>query len=338
MSEAPSVSAGVAAFDALSPIRGGAAARRPAADRDAWVAGNARASPVRHAARDAATRPKSSGGRSRRMTGARRSTIIRASASSRRRRRSPRRRGAGPRTSSAARRRQRRGRRQALAEGNREYERRFGHIYLVCATGKSAEEMLALLRTRLTNDPATELRVAAGEQAKITRLRLEKLFALDLRTPARAMISTHVLDTSRGQPAADVRVILERLAVEAASTREMTRARDGRGWPRAGARSRMALARGGAISSHVRYGRRISRRLGVEPFYPAVVVCSIGSGHERSTITCRCCSSPYGYSTYRRDRRTASSALLRGVADRPLATSSGAIGSAIQRPVDTVCG
>lgn len=67
--------------------------------------------------------------------------------------------------------------RQALAEGNREYERRFGHIYLVCATGKSAGEMLALLRERLHNDAATELRVAAGEQAKITRLRLEKLFA-----------------------------------------------------------------------------------------------------------------------------------------------------------------
>jgi len=66
--------------------------------------------------------------------------------------------------------------REALAEGNREYERKFGHIYLVCATGKSAEEMLALLEQRLSNDPATELRVAAGEQARITRLRLEKLF------------------------------------------------------------------------------------------------------------------------------------------------------------------
>jgi OHCU decarboxylase len=66
--------------------------------------------------------------------------------------------------------------RQALAAANREYERRFGHIYLVCATGKSAEEMLALLRARLNNDAETELRVAAGEQAKITRLRLEKLF------------------------------------------------------------------------------------------------------------------------------------------------------------------
>ena len=66
--------------------------------------------------------------------------------------------------------------RQALADGNREYEARFGHIYLVCATGKSAEEMLALLRSRMQNDSATELRVAAGEQAKITRLRLLKMF------------------------------------------------------------------------------------------------------------------------------------------------------------------
>jgi OHCU decarboxylase len=75
--------------------------------------------------------------------------------------------------------------RQALAEGNREYERRFGHIYLVCATGKSAQEMLALLRQRLRNDPATELRVAAREQAKITRLRLEKLFIPSSTQPHR---------------------------------------------------------------------------------------------------------------------------------------------------------
>ena len=66
---------------------------------------------------------------------------------------------------------------RALAEGNREYDARFGFIYIVCATGKSADEMLALLRQRLGNDPAAELRVAAGEQSKITRIRLEKLLA-----------------------------------------------------------------------------------------------------------------------------------------------------------------
>jgi len=65
----------------------------------------------------------------------------------------------------------------ALVEANREYESRFDHIFIVCATGKSAEEMLGLLRARLDNDPATELRVAAEEQRKITHLRLEKLLS-----------------------------------------------------------------------------------------------------------------------------------------------------------------
>jgi OHCU decarboxylase len=62
----------------------------------------------------------------------------------------------------------------ALAEANREYEERFGFIFIVCATGKSAEEMLALLRSRIDHDPETELRVAAGEQWRITELRLRK--------------------------------------------------------------------------------------------------------------------------------------------------------------------
>ncbi len=63
----------------------------------------------------------------------------------------------------------------ALAEGNREYEARFGFIFLICATGKSASEILEHLQERLKNPPALELRIAAGEQAQITRLRLEKL-------------------------------------------------------------------------------------------------------------------------------------------------------------------
>jgi 2-oxo-4-hydroxy-4-carboxy-5-ureidoimidazoline decarboxylase len=65
--------------------------------------------------------------------------------------------------------------RRALADGNEEYERRFGHVFLICATGRSADDMLGELRRRLGNDPARELQVAAGEQAKITRIRLEKL-------------------------------------------------------------------------------------------------------------------------------------------------------------------
>jgi 2-oxo-4-hydroxy-4-carboxy-5-ureidoimidazoline decarboxylase len=63
----------------------------------------------------------------------------------------------------------------ALAAGNRAYESKFGFVFLVCATGKPAAELLARLRERLANDPATELRTAAGEQAKITAIRLEGL-------------------------------------------------------------------------------------------------------------------------------------------------------------------
>jgi OHCU decarboxylase len=65
--------------------------------------------------------------------------------------------------------------RLALAEANREYEKRFGHIYIICATGKTADEMLSICKERLRNDAARELRVAAEEQRKITHLRLAKL-------------------------------------------------------------------------------------------------------------------------------------------------------------------
>ncbi len=64
---------------------------------------------------------------------------------------------------------------RALRDGNLRYEERFGHIFIVCATGKSAGEMLALLCARLDNTPGEELRTAAAEQGKITRIRLEKL-------------------------------------------------------------------------------------------------------------------------------------------------------------------
>jgi 2-oxo-4-hydroxy-4-carboxy-5-ureidoimidazoline decarboxylase len=64
---------------------------------------------------------------------------------------------------------------QRLAQGNKDYEERFGYIFIVCATGKTADEMLGLLSGRMQNPPEQELFIAAGEQARITRLRLEKL-------------------------------------------------------------------------------------------------------------------------------------------------------------------
>lgn len=64
---------------------------------------------------------------------------------------------------------------QELAQGNQDYEKKFGYIFIVCATGKSADEMLAILKSRLPNPPDYEIKIAAEEQRKITRLRLEKL-------------------------------------------------------------------------------------------------------------------------------------------------------------------
>ncbi|MGI4833853.1 MAG: 2-oxo-4-hydroxy-4-carboxy-5-ureidoimidazoline decarboxylase [Janthinobacterium lividum] len=65
----------------------------------------------------------------------------------------------------------------ALAAGNAAYEQKFGYIFIVCATGKSAADMLALLQARLPHSPAEEITIAVSEQAKITRLRLQKLLA-----------------------------------------------------------------------------------------------------------------------------------------------------------------
>ncbi|HEV2919596.1 MAG TPA: 2-oxo-4-hydroxy-4-carboxy-5-ureidoimidazoline decarboxylase [Actinomycetota bacterium] len=66
---------------------------------------------------------------------------------------------------------------ERLARGNADYEARFGHVFLISAAGRDAPEILAALTERLGNDPATELRVAAEEHRRITRLRLERLVA-----------------------------------------------------------------------------------------------------------------------------------------------------------------
>jgi allantoicase len=65
--------------------------------------------------------------------------------------------------------------RDALASENRVYEAKFGHVFLICATGKSGQEMLAAIRARIGNEREPEARIAAVEQEKITRLRLEKM-------------------------------------------------------------------------------------------------------------------------------------------------------------------
>lgn len=74
--------------------------------------------------------------------------------------------------------------REALARGNREYEEKFGRIFLLCATGRNAEEMLAILQERMQNDAATELREAVEQQRLITQLRLRKWLQMPALTCA----------------------------------------------------------------------------------------------------------------------------------------------------------
>jgi OHCU decarboxylase len=90
--------------------------------------------------------------------------------------------GEGGGSSPAASKREQRGVRVAgaaalaeLADQNRRYEDRFGHVFLTAAAGKDAEEILAELRSRMGNDPVTEARVAAAEHRKIARLRLKEM-------------------------------------------------------------------------------------------------------------------------------------------------------------------
>ena len=96
---------------------------------------------------------------------------------------------------------------EALARANADYEKRFGFIFIVCATGKSAIEMLQLLNDRLSNDRNSEIRIAMGEQHKITLIRFKKLFE-DLQILSMSQITTHVLDTAAGRPGRDISVRL----------------------------------------------------------------------------------------------------------------------------------
>jgi 2-oxo-4-hydroxy-4-carboxy-5-ureidoimidazoline decarboxylase len=211
--------------------------------------------------------------------------------------------------------------RAELAAGNAAYERRFGHVYLACATGRAATDLLDLLCTRLGNDPAAEREVVRAELGKITWIRLAKL--LDAELPAgsegterergattagrpeaggpdrreeraSARVSTHVLDATTGQPAAGVAVRLDRqdgpgwTPVGAGVTGADGRLRD---WLPAGAVRagvhRLAFDTGGWFAGQHR-----------PTFYPEVVVVfSIADPAEHHHVPLLL--SPFGYSTYR---------------------------------------
>jgi len=98
----------------------------------------------------------------------------------------------------------------ALAKANKEYEAKFGFIFIVCATGKSATEMLRLLEDRLGNTIGEELHIAMGEQMKISILRLQKLITAGSWSSLKpGQLTTHVLDTSIGKPGKDISIRLQ---------------------------------------------------------------------------------------------------------------------------------
>ncbi|XP_066392445.1 uric acid degradation bifunctional protein TTL-like isoform X4 [Miscanthus floridulus] len=118
---------------------------------------------------------------------------------------------------------------QELAEWNARYREKFGFVFMICASGRTAPEVLAELKRRYTNRPIVELEAAAQEELKITELRLAKLFSSEPTVPStttegpatqsdkaagssnrsRPPITTHVLDTARGSPASGIEVHLE---------------------------------------------------------------------------------------------------------------------------------
>jgi len=102
---------------------------------------------------------------------------------------------------------------EALAKSNTDYETKFGYIFIVSASGKSAEEMLAIINNRLQHNITDELDVAMNEQHKITVIRLQKLIAgLNQKADLSSHITTHALDTSVGRPASNMMIILKGLS------------------------------------------------------------------------------------------------------------------------------
>ncbi len=97
---------------------------------------------------------------------------------------------------------------EALMQANKSYEEENGFIFIVCATGKSAGEMLALMEDRLRNSRQEELHIAMGEQMKISIIRLQQLLNMDEESLQPCQLTSHVLDTSVGKPGKGINIHL----------------------------------------------------------------------------------------------------------------------------------
>lgn len=178
-----------------------------------------------------------------------------------------------------------------LAKGNQTYEEKFGYIFIVCATGKSASKMLELLNERLPNDEDDEIFIAMKEQQKITKIRLEKLID---NPKVMSQITTHVLDTSLGKPGEGIHIQLEEKRDDQWQTiGDGTTDADGRISDLLDATTTLDPAVYRMVFDTAAYFAAAGR----EAFYPTVVIYfqTTDDSHYHVPLLLN----PFGYSTYR---------------------------------------
>jgi len=180
-----------------------------------------------------------------------------------------------------------------LAKGNENYENRFGFIFIVSASGKSAMEMIRLIGLRMENESKEELQVAMGEQHKITLIRLQKQIETDW-TPVRlGQITTHVLDTSVGKPGRGIKIALFGTGEDSGCIATGITNADGR-IPDLLPRGR--VLKNGLYKMIFRVGDYYKSKQ-IDSFYPVVEIQFELSDHTHYHIPLLI--SPFGYSTYR---------------------------------------
>ncbi|MFC5719165.1 2-oxo-4-hydroxy-4-carboxy-5-ureidoimidazoline decarboxylase [Streptomyces gamaensis] len=187
---------------------------------------------------------------------------------------------------------------------NLAYQEKFGHVFLVCATGRSAEELRDAARTRLDNPPDREREVVREELRKINRIRLVRLVTEHQAEEVPATVSTHVLDTSTGRPAAGVDVELAVRTVRTVRTEAGTEPHD---WVPLGTATTDADGRCAALPVPPPTATHARLRFAVAPhlegtrkdgaFFPEVVVAFALAKGEHHHIPLLL--SPFGYSVYR---------------------------------------
>jgi 5-hydroxyisourate hydrolase/2-oxo-4-hydroxy-4-carboxy-5-ureidoimidazoline decarboxylase len=182
-----------------------------------------------------------------------------------------------------------------LLECNQAYDKKYGYIFIVHATGKSGGEMLNLLRDRIDNRITDEIHIAMGEQQKITVTRFNKLLsAEDWSFLKPSQLTTHILDTSEGKPAADVKVkLLEVCKDKWQAVAQGRTNKDGRIGDLLPPGKNLTAGAHKLIFDTAHYFERRS----VKSFYPRVSIQFTISDNEHYHVPLLL--NPFGYSTYR---------------------------------------